>query len=71
MVYAMVDADATDEYIWQFAETHFDETFVTGFLSELLGEYRQTDAIMTLARDALARWLVKAAFRKIEQDGAL
>jgi len=70
MIYAMVDAGASDVYIWQFAEAHFDEAFLIGFMSNLLLEYRHTQAAMTLARTALAQWLMKAALNKLadEQD---
>lgn len=61
MIYRMVDAGATDEYILYFGQIHFDETFRVGFLDDLLTDYRLTKAALQLARITLSRWLVDTA----------
>jgi len=68
MLYAMVDAGATDDYIRQFAEKYFDRVFVTTLLDQLVRNYRETKDAVRLARYALSRWLVKAALSKVYDD---
>ncbi len=58
MIYQMVDAGATDEYIIQFGQEFFDTAFNVQLLDDLLTDYRQTEAAMELAYGGLVRWLV-------------
>ena len=66
MIYEMVDAGATDEYILNFGEQYFDEAFQEGFLDEMLVEYRLTKAAIQVARLGLSRWLANAATNLID-----
>jgi len=61
IVYRLVNAGATDEYILRFGEAYFDDAFQTGFLDDFLTDYRLTKAVLQLARRGLSRWLVEAA----------